>query len=97
MYYWLLLDFYLAFKLFQYFERIVKRGSIALSFQDLIDDIRGDTSGNFEATLIALFHPPAYFDAWCIKRALKVYLHLRVMRLRSNKDDFTLRQESPPA
>ncbi|XP_052068633.1 annexin A7-like [Mytilus californianus] len=38
--------------------------------RDLIKDLKGDLSFNFETAVLALFVPPAEYDAWAIKEAI---------------------------
>lgn len=38
--------------------------------RDLIEDIKGELSGDYKETVMALFVDPATFDAWCIKEAI---------------------------
>ena len=42
--------------------------------QDLAEDIKGDTSGNFCEALKGLLHKPAEFDAQMLRNAIKVRL-----------------------
>ena len=39
--------------------------------QDLIDDLKGDLSGDFEKTILGLMMTPADFGAFSIKKAVK--------------------------
>lgn len=50
----------------------VKGCAVFLSLQTLLKDIKGDTSGSFEALLVALITPPALFDCHEVMRAMKV-------------------------
>lgn len=43
-----------------------------LWLQTLLEDIKGDTHGSFEALLVALITPPALFDCREVMRAMKV-------------------------
>ncbi|VDI14373.1 annexin A7/11, partial [Mytilus galloprovincialis] len=38
--------------------------------RDLVKDLKGDLSFNFETAVLALFVPPAEYDAWAIKEAI---------------------------
>lgn len=38
--------------------------------RDLIEDIQGELSGDYKETVMALFVPPAEYDAWCVKEAI---------------------------
>ncbi|KAK7507185.1 hypothetical protein BaRGS_00001120 [Batillaria attramentaria] len=38
--------------------------------RDLIEEIKGELSGDYKETVMALFLPPAEYDAWCIKEAI---------------------------
>ena len=42
--------------------------------QTLLDDIKGDTGGDFEDLLVALITPPAVYDCHEVMRAMKVSL-----------------------
>ena len=39
---------------------------------DLIKDLKGDLSGNFEEAVLALMEPPALYDAKLLYKAMKV-------------------------
>lgn len=41
-------------------------------YQDLIERLDSELSGDFLETVMALFVPPAHYDAWCIKEAIYV-------------------------
>lgn len=45
---------------------------VFLWLQTLLEDIKGDTHGSFEALLVALITPPALFDCHEVMRAMKV-------------------------
>ncbi|XP_076460206.1 annexin A4-like [Babylonia areolata] len=38
--------------------------------RDLIEDIKGELSGDYEELVMALFVSPAEYDAWCVKEAI---------------------------
>ncbi|KAL8558385.1 hypothetical protein ACOMHN_019794 [Nucella lapillus] len=38
--------------------------------KDLIKEVRGELSGDYKELVMALFVPPAEYDAWCIKEAI---------------------------
>lgn len=38
--------------------------------RDLIKEIKGELSGDYKELVMALFVPPAEYDAWCIKEAI---------------------------
>lgn len=40
--------------------------------QTLLDDVKGDTHGQFENILVALITPPAVYDCHEVMRAMKV-------------------------
>ena len=41
-------------------------------FQDLIETLKSEVSGDFSEILLALFEPPALYDALCCKQAIQV-------------------------
>lgn len=43
-----------------------------LLLQTLLDDVKGDTHGQFEDILVALITPPAAYDCHEVMRAMKV-------------------------
>lgn len=43
-----------------------------LLLQTLLDDVKGDTHGQFEDILVALVTPPAAYDCHEVMRAMKV-------------------------
>lgn len=43
-----------------------------VAFQTLVEDLRGDTSGDLEELLVALATPPAAFDCHQVMKAMKV-------------------------
>lgn len=43
-----------------------------LLLQTLLDDVKGDTHGQFEDILVALITPPATYDCHEVMRAMKV-------------------------
>lgn len=52
-----------------------QRQEIALMFKtmygkDIIDDLKSELSGHLEEVIMALFKPPAYYDAWSINNAI---------------------------
>ena len=46
--------------------------SYNLNFQDLIEDIKSELSGDYKNAILACFVSPAYYDALSIKRAIYV-------------------------
>lgn len=50
----------------------LKDSSVLLLLQTLLEDIKGDTRGSFEALLVALITPPALFDSQEVMRAMSV-------------------------
>ncbi|KAL8603600.1 hypothetical protein ACOMHN_022552 [Nucella lapillus] len=38
--------------------------------RDMIEDIKGELSGDYKELVMALFVPPAEYDAWCVKEAI---------------------------
>ena len=38
--------------------------------------LEGDLSGDYEKSIMALFVPPAEYDAWAIKNAIYVGIHV---------------------
>lgn len=50
----------------------LKDSSVLLLLQTLLEDIKGDTRGSFEALLVALITPPALFDSQEVMRAMNV-------------------------
>lgn len=38
--------------------------------RDIIQDLESELSGNFRETMMALFKPPAYYDAWSLHEAM---------------------------
>ena len=47
---------------------------VYVMLQTLLDDIKGDTGGDFEDLLVALITPPAVYDCHEVMRAMKVSL-----------------------
>lgn len=47
---------------------------VYVMLQTLLEDIEGDTGGDFEALLVALITPPAVYDCHEVMRAMKVSL-----------------------
>ena len=45
---------------------------IAYTMQDLIADLKSELSGNFERTILGLMMPPAVYDAYELRNAMKV-------------------------
>nr|KAG5697878.1 hypothetical protein BaRGS_017135 [Batillaria attramentaria] len=39
--------------------------------RDIIADLESELSGNFRETIMALFKPPAYYDAWSLNNAME--------------------------
>ena len=46
--------------------------------QDLIADLKSELSGNFERTILGLMMPPAVYDAYELRSAMKVSNRLLV-------------------
>ena len=44
----------------------------SLSLQDLIEDLKGELSGDYKELVMAMFVSPAEYDAWCVKEAIYV-------------------------
>lgn len=40
--------------------------------KDLIKDLASELSGNFSETIMALFQPTTYYDAWTLHNAMEV-------------------------
>lgn len=47
---------------------------VYVMLQTLLEDIKGDTGGDFEALLVALITPPAVYDCHEVMQAMKVGL-----------------------
>ena len=45
--------------------------NLSYALQALVDDLEGDTEGDFENLLVALVTPPAQYDCNEIKRAMQ--------------------------
>ena len=41
-------------------------------FQDLIKDLESELSGDFRETIMAMFRPTTFYDAWSLHEAVKV-------------------------
>jgi annexin A7/11 len=53
-------------------ERLAMIDSFKKQFnRDLIKDLKSETSGKFEDTILALFQDPLSFDCWSLKNAMK--------------------------
>lgn len=55
--------------------------AVFLWLQTLLEDIKGDTHGSFEALLVALITPPALFDCHEVMRAMKVVVWIEMLPL----------------
>lgn len=55
--------------------------AVFLWLQTLLEDIKGDTHGSFEALLVALIAPPALFDCHEVMRAMKVIVWIEMLSL----------------
>lgn len=57
-----------------YMQRVSRLSNkqILFKFQDLIDDLRDELSGDFRESVMACFVKPAIFDAWSVKEAIYV-------------------------
>lgn len=44
--------------------------------KDLMNDLKGELSGNLEDCLLALLEPSALYDAKCLRRSMRVSLQL---------------------
>lgn len=55
----------------QEIQNVYQRCLIFL-FQDLVKDLHGELSGNFRETIMALFEPTTYYDAWSLNKAMMV-------------------------
>ena len=53
-------------------ERLAMIDSFKRQFnRDLIKDLKSETSGKFEDTILALFQDPVSYDCWSLKKAMK--------------------------
>ena len=53
-------------------ERLAMIDSFKRQFnRDLIKDLKGETSGKFEDTILALFQDPLSYDCWSLNKAMK--------------------------
>ena len=53
-------------------ERLEMIDSFKRQFnRDLINDLKSETSGKFEDTILALFQDPVSYDCWSLKKAMK--------------------------
>ncbi|XP_030638732.1 annexin A3a [Chanos chanos] len=52
-------------------RQVICKTYLEATNRKLVDDLKGDTHGNFERLLVALVTPPALFDAQEIERAMK--------------------------
>lgn len=50
-------------------------GCVYITLQSLLEDVKGDTHGDFESLLVALITPPAVYDCHEVMRAMKVSFH----------------------
>jgi len=46
--------------------------------QDLIADLKSELSGNFERVILALMMPPAVYDAFELRNAMKVCQYYKI-------------------
>lgn len=61
--------------------------------QTLVDDLEGDTRGDFEDLLVAMVTPPAVYDCKEVIRAIKVRL-TGASRLRACRNSYTFQSGS---
>lgn len=49
-------------------------------WKDLIADLESELSGNFRETIMGMFKPPAYYDAWSLNHAMEVSTRRKAKR-----------------
>ena len=58
-------------KLADSYSQPTDKRNLCMLVQDLVDELKGELSGDFEKVILGLMMPPADYDAFCVKEAVK--------------------------